>query len=103
MKSVPRSIVLSLIALVGVTSISAQVAERPAAHRPPAHGAYFPSRNHWETRAPTEVGMDAALLTQAIEYAKNTIFIDPEHDLVVVWRWHAGGDFFARVVASIKS
>ena len=33
----------------------------------------------------------------------NTIFVDPEHDLVVVWRWHAGGDFFARVVASIKS
>jgi hypothetical protein len=33
----------------------------------------------------------------------NTIFVDPEHDLVIVWRWHAGGDFFARVVASIKS
>lgn len=32
----------------------------------------------------------------------NTLFIDPEHDLVVVLRWNTGGDFFARVVASIK-
>ncbi|MBM3771463.1 MAG: serine hydrolase [Acidimicrobiia bacterium] len=31
----------------------------------------------------------------------NTIFIDPDDDVVIVWRWHAGGDFFARVVASI--
>ncbi|MEQ1912333.1 MAG: serine hydrolase domain-containing protein [Vicinamibacterales bacterium] len=40
---------------------------------------------------------------QAQGNGSNTIFIDPEHDLVVVWRWHAGGDFFARVVASIVS
>lgn len=36
----------------------------------------------------------------------NTIWIDPTHDLVVVWRWHAGGDaqseFYNRIVASIK-
>jgi CubicO group peptidase (beta-lactamase class C family) len=32
----------------------------------------------------------------------NTIFIDPDDDLVVVWRWHASGDFFGRVVASIR-
>src|SRR6185436_2010421 len=70
MKPVPRSIVLSLIALAGVASISAQVAERPAARQPSARAAYFPTRDHWETRAPADVGMDAALLTQAIEYAK---------------------------------
>lgn len=39
---------------------------------------------------------------QAQGNGSNTVFIDPEHDLVVVWRWHAGGNFFARVVASIK-
>ena len=39
---------------------------------------------------------------QAQGNGSNTIFIDPEHDLVIVWRWHAGGDFFARVVASVK-
>ncbi len=38
---------------------------------------------------------------QAQGNGSNTIFIDPEHDLVVVWRWHASGDFFSRVVASI--
>jgi CubicO group peptidase (beta-lactamase class C family) len=40
---------------------------------------------------------------QAQGNGSNTIYIDPEHDLVVVWRWHANGDFFSRVVASIKS
>ena len=70
MKPVPRSIVLSLVALAGVASISAQVAERPAARRPSAQAAYSPTRDHWETRTPADVGMDAALLTQAIEYAK---------------------------------
>lgn len=38
---------------------------------------------------------------QAQGGGSNTIFIDPDDDLVIVWRWHAGGDFFARVVASI--
>jgi CubicO group peptidase (beta-lactamase class C family) len=32
----------------------------------------------------------------------NTLYIDPENDLVIVWRWHGSGDFFGRVVASIK-
>ena len=34
----------------------------------------------------------------------NTITIDPEHDLVIVWRWHQGsaGDLGRRVIAAIK-
>lgn len=34
----------------------------------------------------------------------NTIFISPDHDLVVVWRWHAGneGEFAKRVIEAIK-
>jgi CubicO group peptidase (beta-lactamase class C family) len=41
----------------------------------------------------------------AVGFGSNTIWIDPEHDLVVVWRWHKGNgaDFFRRVVAAIKS
>lgn len=34
----------------------------------------------------------------------NTIWIDPEHDLVVVWRWHKGegqGEFYRRILATI--
>jgi CubicO group peptidase (beta-lactamase class C family) len=36
----------------------------------------------------------------------NTIWIDREHDLVVVWRWHKGGDaqaeFYRRILASLN-
>ncbi len=41
----------------------------------------------------------------AIGYGTNTIWIDPEHDLVVVWRWHEGNgdELFKRILASIKS
>ena len=34
----------------------------------------------------------------------NIIFIDPSHDLVVVWRWSAqSGEGFRKVVAAITS
>jgi len=41
----------------------------------------------------------------AIGYGSNTIWIDPEHDLVVVWRWHEGNgdELFKRVVAAIRT
>ena len=34
----------------------------------------------------------------------NTIFISPEDDLVIVWRWHAGNEaeLAKRVIAAIK-
>ena len=58
MRAVPRSIVLSLSALVAVASISAQVAERPAASRPSAHGAYVPTKDHWKpAHRPTSAWM----------------------------------------------
>ncbi len=40
----------------------------------------------------------------AIGNGTNTIWIDPEHDLVVVWRWHQanGDEFFKRILAAIK-
>lgn len=43
----------------------------------------------------------------AIGAGSNTIWIDPEHDIVVVWRWHKGGnvlnELFKRVTAAVKS
>jgi CubicO group peptidase (beta-lactamase class C family) len=35
----------------------------------------------------------------------NTIFISPEHDLVIVWRWHAGNEaeLAKRVIAAIRN
>ena len=40
----------------------------------------------------------------AIGFGGNTIWIDPEHDLVIVWRWHQGNgsEFFSRVVAALE-
>ncbi|RNI26814.1 serine hydrolase domain-containing protein [Rufibacter latericius] len=40
----------------------------------------------------------------ALGAGSNTIWVDPEHDLVVVWRWHGtnGDEFFKRILASVK-
>ncbi len=42
----------------------------------------------------------------ALGYGSNTIWIDPEHDLVVVWRWHqdkSADEFFKRILAAVKA
>jgi CubicO group peptidase (beta-lactamase class C family) len=42
----------------------------------------------------------------ALGAGNNSIWIDPEHDIVVAWRWHKGGDaagqLWGRVVAAVK-
>jgi len=40
----------------------------------------------------------------AIGYGSNTIWVDPEQDIVVVWRWHQGNgdELFKRIIAAIK-
>jgi CubicO group peptidase (beta-lactamase class C family) len=43
---------------------------------------------------------------RAVGHGSNTVWIDPEHDLVVVWRWHQGrasNELYARIVRSIVS
>ena len=40
----------------------------------------------------------------ALGYGSNTIWIDPEHDLIVVWRWHrdrSSDEFFKRILAAV--
>ncbi len=42
----------------------------------------------------------------ALGYGSNTIWIDPEHDLVVVWRWHkdrSADEFFKRILVAVKA
>jgi len=41
----------------------------------------------------------------ALGAGSNTIWIDPEHDLVVVWRWHRdlGNEFFRRLIAAVEA
>lgn len=42
----------------------------------------------------------------ALGAGNNSIWIDPEHDLVVVWRWHRGGaaqgEFYRRIVDAVR-
>ena len=40
----------------------------------------------------------------AVGFGSNTVWIDPDHDLVVVWRWHDGNgaEFFKRIVDSLR-
>lgn len=40
----------------------------------------------------------------AVGAGSNTVWIDPEHDLVVVWRWHrsAENEFYKRILRAIK-
>jgi CubicO group peptidase (beta-lactamase class C family) len=40
----------------------------------------------------------------AIGYGSNTIWVSPEQDIVVVWRWHQGNgdELFKRIIAAIK-
>jgi CubicO group peptidase (beta-lactamase class C family) len=41
---------------------------------------------------------------QAQGAGSNTIFVSPDHDLVIVWRWHGGGkeEFFRQVIGAIQ-
>jgi CubicO group peptidase (beta-lactamase class C family) len=42
---------------------------------------------------------------QAQGAGSNTIFVSPDHDLVIVWRWHGGGkeQFFRQVIDAIQT
>jgi CubicO group peptidase (beta-lactamase class C family) len=42
---------------------------------------------------------------QAQGAGSNTIFVSPDHDLVIVWRWHGGGkdQFFRQVIDAINA
>jgi len=66
-RTVLRVIVSSALVVAAVVSIAGQTAQRSTAT---SAAAYYPPRGAWETRKPSEVGMDDALVAQAIEYAK---------------------------------
>jgi CubicO group peptidase (beta-lactamase class C family) len=67
MKVFTRFLVLSAV-VAGLASVAAQETRlKPVAT---SGASYFPARDRWETRTPEQVGMDPALLAQAIEYAE---------------------------------
>lgn len=40
----------------------------------------------------------------ALGAGQNTVWVDPEHDIVIVWRWHDGkqNELFKKVLAAVK-
>jgi CubicO group peptidase (beta-lactamase class C family) len=74
------------------------------ARAPSAHGPDYGCLFWLNTRGKNYPGLPANVFA-AEGAGSNSIVISPDHDLVVVWRWHSGGaaDFVARVVAAITS
>jgi CubicO group peptidase (beta-lactamase class C family) len=74
-----------------------------AAISPSAHGPDYGYLWWLNTRGRNYPGLPTTVFG-ARGAGSNTIFISPEHDLVIVWRWHAGneGEFAKRVIAAIK-
>jgi CubicO group peptidase (beta-lactamase class C family) len=55
------------------------------------------AHKQWPSAPPTSFA--------ALGYGSNIIWVDPEHDLVVVWRWYEDGnadEFFKRILAAVK-
>ena len=74
-----------------------------AALRPSAHGPDYGYLWWLNTKGKNLPGLPAnAYAAQGA--GSNTILVSPDHDLVIVWRWHAGNvaDFATKVVASIR-
>jgi hypothetical protein len=53
---------LPLVAILVASGLAAQTAQ-------PKRTAYFPAAGSWQRKAPAEVGMDAAKLKEAVEWA----------------------------------
>lgn len=74
-----------------------------AALTPSAHGPDYGFLWWLNTQGKNYPGLSAKVYG-ARGAGSNTVLISPDHQLVVVWRWHAGNEveFARRVVAAIK-
>jgi len=74
-----------------------------AALAPSAHGPDYGYLWWLNTKGKNLPGMPATAYA-ALGAGSNSIVVSPEHDLVVVWRWHAGNpaEFAKRVVGAIR-
>jgi len=73
-----------------------------AALTPSAHGPDYGYLWWLNTKGKNLPGLPATAYA-ALGAGNNTILVSPEHELVIVWRWHAGNvaDFATRVIASL--
>jgi CubicO group peptidase (beta-lactamase class C family) len=74
-----------------------------AALSPSEHGPDYGYLWWLNTRGKNLPGLPATAYA-ALGAGSNDIVVSPEHDLVIVWRWHAGNtaEFAKRVIAAIK-
>jgi CubicO group peptidase (beta-lactamase class C family) len=74
-----------------------------AALKPSAHGPDYGYLWWLNTKGKNLPGLPATAYA-ALGAGSNSIVVSPEHDLVVVWRWHAGNpaEFAKRVVGAIR-
>jgi CubicO group peptidase (beta-lactamase class C family) len=74
-----------------------------AALTPSAHGPDYGYLWWLNTQGKNYPGLPATVYG-ARGAGSNTILISPDHDLVVVWRWHAGNEaeFAKRIIAAIS-
>jgi CubicO group peptidase (beta-lactamase class C family) len=70
---------------------------------PSAHGPDYGYLWWLNTKGKTLPGMPTTAFA-ALGAGSNTILVSPEHDLVIVWRWHGGNvaEFGKRVIAAIR-
>jgi CubicO group peptidase (beta-lactamase class C family) len=73
-----------------------------AALSPSAHGPDYGYLWWLNTKGKNLPGLPANAYA-ALGAGSNTVLVSPDHDLVIVWRWHAGNvaDFATRVIASL--
>ena len=74
-----------------------------AALAPSAHGPDYGYLWWLNTKGKNLPGMPATAY-EALGAGSNSIVVSPDHDLVIVWRWHAGNaaEFAKRVVGAIR-
>ena len=75
-----------------------------AALRPSEHGPDYGYLWWLNTKGKNLPGLPATAYA-ALGAGSNDIVVSPEHDLVVVWRWHAGNtaEFAKRVIAALPN
>jgi CubicO group peptidase (beta-lactamase class C family) len=74
-----------------------------AALSPSEHGPDYGYLWWLNTKGKNLPGLPATAYA-ALGAGSNDIVVSPEHDLVIVWRWHAGNtaEFAKRVIAAIR-
>ena len=98
-----RTLPIVLAALV-LAPVLAQTGQRPApAQRPaaPAAATYFPERLDWQSKTPEDVGMNSALVTEAVQLA---IAADTPgtHDMTLFLKNSFGKEPFDTLVGPVK-